>query len=286
MMLALVLGVVVASVLGSLHCAGMCGPFLAFALGLNEPGVSKARAQAAYHAGRLATYTLLGAIAGLLGKALDVSGEALGLQRVTVALAGATMIVFGLTALARASGRQLPSIKAPRYIERVFRRGCDAAMRVPPLHRAAIVGLLTTLLPCGWLYSFAIVAAGTASPASGAIVMGAFWLGTLPVMVSLGAGVQTLAGPLRRAVPTVMALVIIALGLHALVGRAGVSLANLETAAQAAHPGAERVQRSSADAPASRGLDASRAALERIGDEPLPCCEGEEEAAPANGGGA
>ena len=44
MMLALVLGVVVASVLGSLHCAGMCGPFLAFALGLNEPGVSKARA--------------------------------------------------------------------------------------------------------------------------------------------------------------------------------------------------------------------------------------------------
>lgn len=261
-MLALILGVIAASVVGSLHCAGMCGPFLAFALGLNEPGVSRARAQAAYHLGRLVTYSGLGAAAGLLGHAVDLSGEALGLQRAAATLAAVTMILFGAAALARTLGHRLPGLKAPKPIERLFKRGCDVAMRIPPIHRAALVGVLTTLLPCGWLYSFALVAAGTAHPAPGALVMAAFWLGTLPVMVSLGAGVQGLAGPLRRAVPTLMAIAIIAMGLAALVHRSGVSLAGLESTAAAAGPGPR--------------LDAAHAALERVDDRPPPCCEGDE----------
>lgn len=268
-MLALALATIGASILGSLHCAGMCGPFLAFALGLDAPGVSRAQAQAAYHGGRLVTYTALGAIAGLLGHALDLSGEALGLRHVAVTLAAVTMILFGAAALARAAGKRLPAIRPPRLVERAFRRGCDVAMRVPPLQRAAIVGLLTTLLPCGWLYSFALVAAGTGHPAKGAIVMLAFWLGTLPVMVSLGAGVQAASGPLRRALPVLMSFAIIGLGFYALIDRAGVSLASLDQAAQAALPGGVRVV-PSAGAPPSR--DSSLEALDRIGTTPLPCC--------------
>jgi len=255
-MLPLILGVILASLVGSMHCAGMCGPFLAFALGLNEPGVSRPRAQAAYHLGRLLTYSALGVAAGLLGHAVDLSGEAVGLQRIAATIAAVTMILFGVAALARAAGHHIPALKAPRPIERLFRRGCDAAMKIPPIHRAAAVGMLTTLLPCGWLYSFAIIAAGTAHPADGAIVMAAFWLGTLPVMISLGAGVQALAGPLRRAVPTLMALVVIVLGLTSLVHRSNVSLAGLEATASAAPP----------------STHPSSAALERIGQEPLPCC--------------
>jgi sulfite exporter TauE/SafE len=165
----------------------------------------------------------------------------------------------------------MPHIKPPRFIERVFRRGCDAAMRVPPIHRAAMVGMLTTLLPCGWLYSFALVAAGTANAADGALVLAAFWLGTLPVMVSLGAGVQTLAGPLRRAVPTVMALVIINLGLIALFHRTSISLAGLGPTARAATPSDETRDTSGLVLPAA-------AALDRVGQAPLPCCA--EEATP------
>lgn len=262
-MLPLILGVIAASVVGSMHCAGMCGPFMAFALGLNEPGVSRARAQAAYHGGRLLTYSVLGAAAGLIGRAIDLSGEAAGLHRVAATLAGVTIITFGLAALARAAGWRVRPLRAPRAIERLFRRGCDLAMRIPPVHRAAVVGMLTTLLPCGWLYSFAIVAAGTAGPLDGVIVMAAFWLGTLPLMVGLGAGIQGLAGPLRRAVPTAMALAIIAMGLIAVVRREGTSLAGLESSALAS-------PRPRPAAP--RGPELAAEALERIGDEPLPCC--------------
>lgn len=267
-MLALALAIVGASVVGSLHCAGMCGPFLAFALGLSDPGVSRPKAQAAYHLGRLSTYATLGAIAGLLGRALDLSAGAVGLNHAAVTLAAVTMIVFGGASLARSAGTRIPAIRAPRVVERAFRRGCDAAMRVPPLHRAAIVGMLTTLLPCGWLYSFALVAAGTGRPDSGALVMSAFWLGTLPVMVTLGAGIQTVAGSLRRAVPALMALVIIILGLHALVDRAGVSLAGFEGAARAATPGGVRVD--SAGAPPFR--DTAAQTLDHVVSQPLPCC--------------
>lgn len=61
------LSILIASLLGSPHCAGMCGGFAAWSGsgGLRWSGV------AAYNLGRLITYITLGIIAGLLGKSLD-----------------------------------------------------------------------------------------------------------------------------------------------------------------------------------------------------------------------
>jgi sulfite exporter TauE/SafE len=49
--------------------------------------------------------------------------------------------------------------------------------------------------------------------------MTVFWAGTLPVMLSLGAGLQALAAPLRRHVPVVCAIAMIVVGLLAVAGR-------------------------------------------------------------------
>jgi len=104
-------------------------------------------------------------------------------------------------------------------MQRLLALGHHAAMGLSPTRRALVIGLLTTLLPCGWLYAFAAVAAGTASPALGALTMAVFWLGTLPVLVSLGAGVQRLTGAMGRRLPHLTALVLIAVGLWTLIGR-------------------------------------------------------------------
>jgi sulfite exporter TauE/SafE len=93
------------------------------------------------------------------------------------------------------------------------------AMALRPVPRALSIGLLTALLPCGWLYLFAVVAAGTASPWRGAAVMAAFWLGSVPILVALGIGVQALAGTLGRRLPLVSAVVILLLGVSTLVLR-------------------------------------------------------------------
>jgi hypothetical protein len=89
----------------------------------------------------------------------------------------------------------------------------------PPVIRALLLGLFSTLLPCGWLYGFALLAAGTGGPWTGMLTMAAFWVGTVPVMLGLGLSVQWLTAPLRKRLPVVTAVVLIAVGLLWLVGR-------------------------------------------------------------------
>ena len=92
-------------------------------------------------------------------------------------------------------------------------------MRLAPPARALVIGLLTTLLPCGWLYAFVATAAGTANPLLGALTMGVFWAGTLPVLVSLGAGVRALTGRFGKSMPILMPIAITLVAMLSIVSR-------------------------------------------------------------------
>jgi len=219
---ALIAAVFLASLLGSMHCAGMCGAFLAFAVAgdpADAPAPSKATLHAAYNGGRLITYTLLGAAAGLLGAALDLGGSLAGLQNTAAILAGSLMVGFGLVAILRSRGVRIPHMPLPMALRSAVARGHRAALGRPPVARAAAIGLLTTLLPCGWLYAFVITAAGTANPLLGALTMAAFWAGTLPIMLSLGVGLQSLTGSLRKRLPLLTSLLLVGVGLFTIAGR-------------------------------------------------------------------
>lgn len=212
--------VLLASLLGSLHCAGMCGAFLLFAVADPNQRGPRPSLHLAYHLGRLATYTTLGTIAGSLGAAFDLGGSLIGVQRTAAILAGAMMILFGAIALLRIQGVAIPAPPIPAAWQRLVTRGHNAAARRPPLIRALATGLLTTLLPCGWLYAFIITAAGTASPLLGAITMLAFWAGTLPVLASLGVGFRSLSGALGHRLPTITAAAVVVVGLATVLNRA------------------------------------------------------------------
>lgn len=257
-MTALIAAVFIASLLGSMHCAGMCGAFVAFAVNNDgKPQASRAALNAAYNTGRLMTYVLLGAIAGSLGAALDLGASMLGLQRGAAIAAGAMMIAFGVVAIARSSGVRLPRIPVPLVLQRVVSSGHRIAFDLPPIARATVVGLLTTLLPCGWLYAFAITAAGTGSPVLGGLTMAVFWLGTLPVLLALGVGVQALSGALRKHLPLATSLLIVVVGLWTIVGRT--TMPALAT--------------KSTDVPVSIQHATQRVLL--IDAEELPCCHDE-----------
>jgi sulfite exporter TauE/SafE len=49
--------------------------------------------------------------------------------------------------------------------------------------------------------------------------MTAFWAGTVPALLAVGLGAQLVSAPLRRHVPAVTALLLVALGLYAIFGR-------------------------------------------------------------------
>lgn len=218
-LIATVLG---ASLLGSAHCAGMCGGFVAFYAGA-APGPRRwprRLAHLAYNGGRLGVYAALGAAAGTLGAALDTTGGVLlGIQRTAAIVSGVLIILWGARTLLEALGARVPRLGAPAGLRALAGRGIGAVATAPPPVRALVVGLATGLLPCGWLYVFLATAAGTGSAWSGAALMAVFWAGTLPAMLSLGLGLQALAGPLRRHVPVVCAIAMIVVGLLAIGGR-------------------------------------------------------------------
>jgi len=220
-MTALALTVLAASLLGSLHCAGMCGGFVAFYAGDAPSGMWRSAiwAHAAYNAGRLAAYASLGALAGAVGAVLDAGGALVGIQRVAAGTAGGLIVLWGAAALSQSLGARVPRLSASPAMLRATRRALAGVARRPLAVRALALGALTGALPCGWLWAFVVTAAGTGSALGGAALMMVFWTGTVPVMVSLGVGLTALAGPLRRHVPAACAVAMIAVGLLAVAGR-------------------------------------------------------------------
>ena len=221
-MSSLLWAVLLASLLGSLHCVGMCGGIVALCVGGMGSDDRSPRLLAAYNLGRLGTYAALGLLSGGIGRAVDLGGGAVGLPRMAAVVAGALMIAAGLVALARTAGIRAGCLSLPGPLQRLFQRGMRAAMGLPPVRRSTVVGLLTGFLPCGWLYAFVAAAATTGDPWRGAAVMAAFWLGTVPALVAVGFGVRLVARPLQRHLPTVSAFCMLAVGVVAVVGRLNV----------------------------------------------------------------
>lgn len=199
----------------------MCGPFVAFYSGTDgSSGIRRFTSHAAYSIGRLVTYVLFGLAAGTVGAALDVAGSLAGFQRVAAILAGVTMIVWGVLALLQLRGVKIfKHAGGDGRLARLFRRGFSLVSDKPPVVRASVVGLLSGFLPCGWLWAFVVTAAGTGSALGGAAVMTAFWAGTVPALLAVGFGTQLASAPLRRHIPAVTAVLLVALGVYAILGR-------------------------------------------------------------------
>jgi sulfite exporter TauE/SafE len=183
--------------LGGAHCVGMCGGIVT-ALTVKMPGDrTRWSLHLAYHAGRLTTYALAGALAGGLGSAALLLNGFLPAQIVLYIVAQLMLVALGLYLLG-----------VSRYLDVFERAGGVLWRRLQPLAaglfpvrslpRAYSVGLLWGLLPCGLVYSVLVTALVAGSPANGALVMLAFGAGTLPGLLAVGALLPALQR-LRRA---------------------------------------------------------------------------------------
>jgi sulfite exporter TauE/SafE len=220
-MMALAGSVLAASVLGSLHCAGMCGGLAAACSAPTSCVARRTRASTvAYHAGRLASYALVGAISGAVGIVLQRGGSFVGVQQAAALVAGIVVALSGVAMLMAHAAPRVGKACTPPVLQSLTTRIIRCSMLLDPVARAAILGVATPLLPCGWLWAFAIVAAGTASTLQGAVVMVAFWLGTVPILALIGTGVHALGTRHRQMVGALAGVAMIAVGLHTAFVRA------------------------------------------------------------------
>jgi sulfite exporter TauE/SafE len=195
------LSVFLLGLLGGVHCAGMCGGIVSV-IGAGAasrpasgptiaiPVVAHRSARAlpkllAYNAGRVATYTLIGTLAGALGSAATLATGLLAVQQSMFVAANLLLIVLGLyltgvlnalTALEQAGAG-------------LWRRLRPLATRLLGAHGtggAFATGLVWGLVPCGMVYGVLIAALLSGSAAQGGALMLAFGLGTLPNLLTLG----------------------------------------------------------------------------------------------------
>ncbi|WLI90857.1 sulfite exporter TauE/SafE family protein [Massilia sp. R2A-15] len=222
--------------LGSVHCAGMCGGIVsAFSLAparsfpvrvatvRTAPTAALGRVLA-YNGGRIASYCAAGALAGgMAGGARALAGLA-AIETAGYWLANIMLAVLGLYLMD--VWRGLAQLE--RLGQRAWRRIEPATALLLPLDspsKLVAMGALWGWLPCGMVYSVLLTATFSGSALSGAAVMAAFGLGTLPMLAAMGlAGARLRAFAGRRAVRVASGLVVLAYGLLGLARAAnGVS---------------------------------------------------------------
>ena len=194
-----------AGLLTSPHCIGMCGGIL---LGQSASSRSPAVASLSYNAGRVLAYTLVGAIFGTLGTVIrytvSVKSMVFTMLGLAVALLGLNM--WGL----------LPGLRS-LFPEQNSACRLSADTRGRFAGRPLVIGLLTSVMPCGPLYAMWLHAITGGSAAYGAMSMLAFSLGTVPLMLLFGAVGSILPKKWNKVLLKGSAVIVVAMGMKMLI---------------------------------------------------------------------
>ncbi|MDY0121572.1 MAG: sulfite exporter TauE/SafE family protein [Sulfurimonas sp.] len=196
------------------HCIGMCGGIvLAYSTIKIEPKSSKVSqgvAHLLYSFGRVLTYTILGALFGALGGVATFSNTANGTLLI---IAGVLMVLAGLSLLGKI--KFLTLIEHSFSSSSLYKNAFKKVLNSKSNQSFFVLGMLNGLLPCGFVYFFAITAASTADPLYGALVMAIFGLSTIPAMFGLGFLTSlTSATSFRKMMMSLSSIAVILYGLY------------------------------------------------------------------------
>jgi sulfite exporter TauE/SafE len=191
--------------MGSFHCAGMCGP-IAIALPLHGNALpQKIYGGVLYNLGRTLTYGIMGAIFGLLGQGVEMIGFQ---QKISIIMGIIMILSVFFPSLFRNQYRLDRSRvswvgKLKSAIARMF--------AVRSFSSLFVIGLFNGLLPCGLVYIAIAGAIGTGEVGYGTLYMLMFGLGTIPMMLSIaiaGNMISTAArNKINRLIPVLVVLV-------------------------------------------------------------------------------
>jgi len=167
------------------HCIGMCGGIVIAYSGTKieqKWGKTKqAISHLFYSFGRIVTYMTLGAMFGYIGGVASFNNTANGIMWI---VAGVAMILAGLSLLGKIKFLVIIEHSLSKSIW--YQQSFKSLLRSQSLLSFFLLGMLNGLLPCGLVYSFAIIATSTGSAFLGALVMLIFGLSTIPALFSLG----------------------------------------------------------------------------------------------------
>lgn len=163
---------------GGLTCLAVQGGLLASVIASRENSSPKL-ATLVFLIFKLIGYVILGAILGAFGGAINISAQ---VQSVMQLVAGLYMVVVALNLLEMHPVFRYFILQPPKFLVRLVRNQSKSSGQFAP----AFLGLMTIFIPCGTTLAMEALAISSASPLIGALIMGTFILGTVPLFFGVG----------------------------------------------------------------------------------------------------
>lgn len=170
--------VFLAGLLTGTHCVSMCGGIV---LSLDRPRTNGPwgdvlKSVLPYHAGRLVMCVILGTVFGGLGEVFTYSAK---VKSMVFTLLGLFMILIAL--------QMWGIFPWLRELDALIPSFCQFPDKIKQKisGKSLLVGLCTGIMPCGASYAMWLYAASAGSTIRGAVVMGVWCLGTMPLLLGL-----------------------------------------------------------------------------------------------------
>ena len=194
----------IVGLLTGIHCVSMCGGFvISYTAKHAQEGTKSHKSHLMYGLGKTLSYTIIGAIFGLIGSIIAFTPT---MRGVAGLLAGLFLILFGLKMLNIIPILRKIQFTTPKFLSKFVKSKSNSS----PL----MIGLLNGLMiACGPLQAIYIMAAGTGSMLEGAKLLFIFALGTLPVMLGFGYFASFVSKKLTHKILKASGAIVIVLGL-------------------------------------------------------------------------
>lgn len=173
-----------------------------------ETPLQKFRPHLIFNIGRVVSFVVLGAVIGAIGSAFSLKGSMLGFLTIIV---GVVMLVLGLQ-LTEAFPRITKGLTLPSGLAKklgIKQRG----EREYSNKNAFLLGAVTFFLPCGFTQAMQLLAVSTGSPVQGALIMGAFAIGTAPGLLSLGGLTSVVKGIFAQRFFRIVGVIVVAMAI-------------------------------------------------------------------------
>lgn len=198
---------------GSLHCVGMCGPIvLAYSLQVDRAGQTLLSARVGighhlvFHAGRILSYMVLGAVAGAVAHLVNLQAFMGHLRGIVSLVGGMLLVLMGLVLLKVLPLPRWaePSSGSVPWVTRWIRsRGLGGRMAL---------GVATGFLPCMLPWAMMVKAATSSGMAEALSIMALFGLGTVPALFLLGISATAISVRLRLLGERIASIAVISMG--------------------------------------------------------------------------
>ncbi len=196
--------------LASFHCVGMCGGFVmaysTSAVKSEKLKVKNHHLHIQYNLGRLISYTVIGGILGGFGSFFGINPNFSG---TLLLIAAIFMVMMGLGLATGIKWLDKIKLQTPDFIAKIiFRNRQDREPKGP-----FVIGLLTGFMPCGPLQAMQLYALSTGDWLQGALAMGVYALGTIPLLFGFGSFVSMLTASRMKQLLKISGIIVIILGL-------------------------------------------------------------------------